>query len=63
MIDSKAMRMKGTNCWWARQDLNLGPTDYEPISVNSFHISKLRYSTSRASTTSLILLSSPFSIP
>jgi hypothetical protein len=26
MIDSKAMRMKGTNCWWARQDLNLGPT-------------------------------------
>jgi hypothetical protein len=23
------------NCWWARKDLNLGPTDYESAALTS----------------------------
>jgi len=46
-------------CWWARQDSNLGPTDYEPINSNPYLYPLIASSASVALFGKLPLLPAP----
>ena len=35
MRDTRALSGKVTNCWWAQQDSNLRPADYESAALTN----------------------------